>query len=101
MVKFAYPDAKYFRGIIEVLAKTMDEACFKVTPEGLKLRALDPAHVSLVDLEIPSSAFVEYECEEEYRLGFNTTMLLKLLKRGKRGDMLDISVEEELSLIHI
>lgn len=99
MLKIVYPDARTFRHIIETLAKIVDEASMKVTSEGVELKAMDPAHVSLLHLKFPPEAFEEYNVEGEFKIGFNTANILKFLKRGKKGDRLEISVEEDLLTI--
>ncbi|HIQ03538.1 MAG TPA: proliferating cell nuclear antigen (pcna) [Desulfurococcales archaeon] len=96
MLKIVYPDARTFRHIIEALSKIVDEALMKITSEGVELKAMDPAHVSLLHLKFPPEAFEEYSVEGEYKIGFNTANILKLLKRGKKGDRLELSVEEDM-----
>ncbi|MEM4639685.1 MAG: DNA polymerase sliding clamp, partial [Thermofilum sp.] len=61
MVRFVFPEAREWRYIIEGLATIVDEANFLVGPEGIRLRALDPGRVAMVDLFIPPSVFEEYK----------------------------------------
>ncbi len=93
--KISYPDAKAFQNIVEALSKIIDEVSLKLTPEGARIRAMDPAKIALIDIWLPSSAFLEYSVEEEVTAGFNVAGLLKLLRRGRRGDRLDLEVTPE------
>ncbi|MCA1820004.1 MAG: DNA polymerase sliding clamp, partial [Halobacteriales archaeon] len=47
--------------ILNAVSTLVDEAKIHVTPEGLNLKAVDPAHVAMVDLSIGKKAFVEYK----------------------------------------
>jgi len=93
-LKAILPEARAFASIIEALSRVVDEASMKFTPEKVILRALDPAKVSMFIMELPSILFEEYDVEEEVKIGFNTAVLLKLLKRSKRDDKLEIALEE-------
>ena len=94
-VRAAYPDASVFKSLIEMLSKMLDEAALTFSEDGMKIRAMDPANIALVDVYYPKEAFTEYEIEEEGECGINLAVALKLLKRVKRGERLEIKVEDE------
>ena len=92
----AYPDAKAFRTIMESLAKIVDEVAIHVTQESVRIRAMDPAHVALIDLMLPSTSFIEYDVEgDEVVGGVSIANVFKVIKRAKKGDKLDIDIDEE------
>ncbi len=95
--RLSYPDAKSFYNILDALAKLVDEVNMVITNEGVKAVALDPAHVALITIELPPESFIEYSIEEGDRveLGFNVANTAKIIKRGKKGDKLDIEVTDE------
>ncbi len=93
--KLSYPDAKSFYTILESLSKLIDEISMTITADGVRMRALDPAHVALIDITLPPEAFVEFDVEGEAKAGFNVPNLVKLLKRSKKGDKLELVVEED------
>ncbi|MET1127934.1 MAG: DNA polymerase sliding clamp [Thermoproteota archaeon] len=94
--KLSFPDAKSFYNIMEALGKIVDEASVSITPESFKVVALDPAHVVLIRIEIPNEAFIEYDVEEDgAKMGFNVETVSKILKRGKKGDKVEIEVEDD------
>lgn len=88
MVKFVFPEAREWRYIIEGLATIVDEANFVAGPEGIRLRALDPGRVAMVDLFIPPSVFDEYEAETETKIGVVLDDLVDIMKRAKADDRL-------------
>ncbi len=93
--RLSYPDAKSFYAIVETLSKIVDEVSMTITQEGVKAIALDPAHVALIEMELPPESFVEFEVEDEVKLGFNVANTAKLLKRGKKGDKLEVEIEHD------
>jgi len=95
MAKLVYPEAKYFKEIIDALGKLVDEVAFQLKPEGLKVVAMDPAKVSLIRIDIPATAFLEYDVEAEQVAGLSTASLSKMLKRIKKGDKFVLRVEED------
>jgi len=38
----------------------VDEASFSISKDGIQLRAMDPSHVAMVDLEWPNTIFQEF-----------------------------------------
>lgn len=92
MVRFAFAEAREWRYIIEGLATIVDEANFVVGPDGVKLRALDPGRVAMVDLFIPPSVFEEYRVEAETRIGVVLDDLVDVMKRAKADDRLIMEV---------
>lgn len=101
IARISYPDSKAFQGMVEALSKIIDEVSMKLGSEGARIRALDPAKIALIDIRLPPSAFLEYSVEEEASIGFNVSSLLKLLKRGKRGDRLEIEARGDRVTITI
>ena len=94
-VKVAYSDASVFKSLIEMLSKMLDEIVLTFREDGIRIRAMDPANIALVDVYYPKEAFTEYELEEESECGVNLAVVSRLLKRVKRGERLEIKVEDE------
>ena len=94
-LRFLFPDAREWKYLVQSLATIIDEASFVATSEGLKLRALDPSRIAMVDLFIPRDAFEEYEIgEEEVKIGVNFDDLNKIIKRGKADERVVFEVTE-------
>ena len=64
MFKLKVSDAKLLRDMATAISILVDEATFKIDPEGLKLRAMDPSRVAMIDFEWPKSIFQEYVSTE-------------------------------------
>jgi len=98
------PSADYFSDLMKAVQAVVDEGTFKIDQEGMKLIAMDPAHISLVDFELSSSAAEEYICEGELQMTISISELMKFLKRAKKGESLTLSYDEgakklELTLV--
>lgn len=92
MARFLYSEAKEWKTIIEAIAVLIEEASLVITPEGVKLRALDPSRTAMIDLSIPKEAFEDFSCEEEVRVGINFDDMKKILKRCKKDDKIEYDV---------
>ena len=86
--EIVFDRAKDFTSIITEVSNLIDEAAFKITKEGISMRALDPSRVVLVDLNLPAEIFSKYYIEEEETIGLNMDHFKKILKRAKSDDIL-------------
>ncbi|BCU70688.1 proliferating cell nuclear antigen (pcna) [Stygiolobus caldivivus] len=95
-----YDDARDIKAIIQTLTKLIDEALFEIKPEGIKLTAVDRAKISLISIDLPAEVFKEYDVQDEFRFGFNTQYMSKLMKavKGKQAISLDADNEEVVKL---
>ena len=82
------------KGIIDVTSPLVNEAKFNVTSKGLTLRAVDPAHVAMVDLELKSSAFEEYKADD-MELGIDLDKLSGIMKLATAEDLVSLEYDEE------
>ncbi len=101
MFKLKVADAKLLRDMITSISILVDEATFKIDPDGLKLRAMDPSRVAMIDFEWPKTIFEEYVCTEPTKMCINITELLKLLKRAGKGETLELSLDEKTGKLQI
>jgi len=95
MFKLKVADAKLLRDMVTTISILVDEATFKLDPEGLKLRAMDPSRVAMVDFEWPKTVFEEYVCTEPTKMCINISELLKLLKRAGKDEVVELSLDEK------
>ncbi|MHB8605907.1 MAG: proliferating cell nuclear antigen (pcna) [Thermoplasmatota archaeon] len=86
--------ADIFKSLIDATATLVDEAKIKVTPEGLTLKAVDPAHVAMVDLTIKKAAFSEFKAEN-LDLGLDMDKFKEVLKLAAADDEVVIDYDGE------
>ena len=75
MFKLKVSDAKLLRDMATAISILVDEATFKIDPDGLKLRAMDPSRVAMIDFEWPKAIFQEYEATEPSKMCLNISEL--------------------------
>jgi len=95
MFKLKVSEAKLLRDMATAISILVDEATFKIDAEGLKLRAMDPSRVAMIDFEWPKSLFQEYISTEPTKICLNISELLKLLKRAGKEEAVELSLDEK------
>jgi len=88
-------DAKTFRSVVDAISAVIDEATFLVGPDGIRLRAMDPSRVAMVDWEMQKTSFDEYEADGESKVCINLSEFKKILKRAGKDDTIELSLGEE------
>jgi proliferating cell nuclear antigen len=101
MFRLKVTDAKLLRDMATAISILVDEATFKIEPEGIKLRAMDPSRVAMVDFEWPKTVFEEYECTEPTKMCINISELLKLLKRTSKDEVVELSLDEKTGRLQV
>jgi proliferating cell nuclear antigen len=84
-----------FRSLVKALSVIVEEGTFNMNEAQVKLLAMDPSHVAMVDFELPSSFFDSYKCEGEPKLTINIKEFLRFLDRVDRDENVRIVLNEE------
>jgi proliferating cell nuclear antigen len=101
MFKIKMADAKLLKDMVTSISILVDEATFKIEPDGIKLRAMDPSRVAMIDFEWPKTIFEEYTCTEPTKMCINITELLKLLKRAAKEETVELSLDEKTGKLQV
>ncbi len=101
MFKLKVTDAKLLRDMATAISILVDEATFKIDLDGLKLRAMDPSRVAMIDFEWPKTVFEEYICNEPTKICINISELLKLLKRAGKDEAVELSLDEKTGRLQV
>jgi proliferating cell nuclear antigen len=101
MFKLKVSDAKLLRDMASAISILVDEATFKIEPEGLKLRAMDPSRVAMIDFEWPKTIFEEYVAQEPTKMCINISELLKLLKRAGKDESVEMSLDDKTGRLQV
>lgn len=81
------------KGIVNVISTLIDEVKFTIDKDGMSLKAVDPAHVAMVDLKISSEAFESYEAEDT-EIGLDLDKVKEVLKLSGAGDSISMEQDE-------
>jgi proliferating cell nuclear antigen len=101
MFKAKMADAKFLKDMMGAISILVDEATFDLAPEGIKLRAMDPSRVAMVDFEWPKTVFDEYACDESMKMCINISEMLKLLRRTGKDETVELSLDEKTGKLKI
>src|SRR5881296_3749257 len=94
-------DARLFRNLLGAISSLIEEADFTAGPEGIKLRSMDPSHIAMVDFEWPRTAFDTYECNGNTKLRLSVSNLLKLLKRTRSDESIEVVYDDTNKKLNI
>ena len=101
MFKASVSDAKLWKNLLDAISTLIEEADFNATPDGIKLRSMDPSHVAMVDFEWQKTAFEEYTCQEPTKIRVNIASMLKLLKRVGSDEILEMLYDEKTRKLNL
>ncbi|GFO97296.1 DNA polymerase sliding clamp [groundwater metagenome] len=85
--------AEKLKEAIESVSTLVDEAKLKLTPEGLSVRAVDPANVAMVSLDLARDAFESFEATDG-ELGIDLTKLNGIMEMADKGESIELSLDE-------
>ncbi|MFA7036632.1 MAG: DNA polymerase sliding clamp, partial [Methanosarcina sp.] len=86
-------NAELLKDAIASLAVIVDEVRFKIKPEGISVKAVDPANVAMGIFELGSSAFEEYSADE-CEIGIDLNKITDLLGIADRNDTVRMELDE-------
>ncbi len=86
------------RSIFSILTPIIGEVKLRADEEGWKIKAVDPAHVAMVDLELSKDAFERYEVEP-MELGLNVERLLEHIKGARSDETISLKLDDENRLV--
>jgi len=95
MINARMAESKVLKTCIGMMVNLIEETAFKFSPDGIRMKAMDPSHIALVDFELPAAAFVEYNVKQPTVLGINLIEMNKILSRSKAEDELILELDEK------
>jgi len=101
LFKAKISDAKLLRDMITAISTLVDEATFNITQEGIKLRAMDPSRVAMIDFEWPKTVFDEYTCDAPTKMCINIGEMLKLLRRTGKDESVELALDEKTNRLNV
>jgi proliferating cell nuclear antigen len=80
--------------LCDVLKETLNDVNFIFDDKGMRLMAMDGAHVALVHLRLDGDRFETYHCEEKIQVGLNMNNLFKLTKTITNMDIVTFFIQK-------
>ena len=100
-MKLVLTEPRYLKDSILIISELVNEANLKLFKDRIELIAMDPANVAMTVFKLLSSAFSEYNIEEERTIGVNLTNFTQILKRAKQTDTLTIELDEVKNRLNV
>jgi len=92
--------ADVLKEVVNVVSTLVDEAKFTVNSDGLTIKAVDPAHIAMVDLTLGKDAFEEFKADDA-ELGIDIDKLSQFLKLARSDDIVDLKHDEDKRRLNI
>jgi len=86
--------ADVLKEVVDVVSTLVDEAKFNVGKDSITVKAVDPAHVAMVDLSLDRGAFEAYKADEG-ELGIDMDKMKEILRLAKGGETISLSHDED------
>ncbi|MDO8553256.1 MAG: proliferating cell nuclear antigen (pcna) [Candidatus Micrarchaeota archaeon] len=93
-MKLVVQEAPALKAAVDTISSLVEEGVFEIKKDGLHLKAMDPSQISMVSFTMLKSAFVEFNVDEERKIGVDINQLSNVLARGKRGEKAELTLEE-------
>lgn len=85
-----------FKNLVSAISVVVEEAQFTSSPDGTTFRAMDPSHVNLLDVLIPSA-----KTEQEHKWCLRVDDLQKIAARTKKEDVVQVTVGKDVVTISL
>jgi len=92
--------SEVLKGVIDVTSPLVSEAKFNIDSKGISLRAVDPAHVAMINLKIDNKAFEEYKADD-MELGIDMDKLAGIMRLSSSGDIVSLEHDEKANRLII
>src|SRR6266571_1710411 len=86
--------ADVLKEVVDVVSTLVDEAKFNVSKDSVIVKAVDPAHVAMVDLSLDRGAFESFKADEG-ELGIDMDKMKEILRLAKAGETISLSHDED------
>ena len=86
--------AEVLKEVVDVVSTLVDEAKFNIGKDSVTIKAVDPAHVAMVDLSLDRGAFESFKADET-ELGIDMDKMKEILRLAKSGEVISINHDED------
>jgi len=87
-------NAGLLKSSVDTVSVLVDECKVRLDEEGLSIKAVDPANVGMVEMDIPADSFESYDADDEL-LGLNLVRFQDITGMANKGDTVVMELDEE------
>jgi proliferating cell nuclear antigen len=81
------------KAMVNIISTLIDEVKFTVKPDGMTLKAVDAAHVAMIEMNINEKAFESYSAEDT-ELGLDLEKVKGVLKLAGSGEVIRMEQDD-------
>ncbi|WP_254766091.1 DNA polymerase sliding clamp [Salinilacihabitans rarus] len=96
----AIVSAEALTSALEPVSTLVDECKIHLEEDGLRIQAIDPATVAMVDLSLEAAAFESYEADGGL-IGVDLSRLEDIAGMADAGQLVELELDEETRKLHI
>lgn len=93
MFELQLKEPTFLYNSIGIISDFIQEATFEINKNGIEMKAMDPANITMVILKLLPSAFSKYQVKDAEQMTLNVDNLKQALRRAKVTDTLTLSLE--------
>jgi len=86
------------KAITRATAALVSEAKFHFQDEKLHSRAVDPANVAMVIVDVPKESFESFEADDETVLGVDVNRIFEISKSIRNDELVQLKLDDDTSL---
>jgi len=83
-----------FKNAFDSIEKIVDEVTLTADSEALHLRCLSRDHITFITMDLEKTVFDEYLCDKPEKMAIDCTEFMKVLKKAKKDDTLELETDE-------
>lgn len=87
-------ESEKLKEMIESVSSIVDEGKLNLSSDGISIKAVDPANVAMVSLNLNSDAFEEFNASEG-ELGVDLKRLGDIVDMAQKAEMVELELDEE------
>lgn len=91
--------ALVLKRIVEAVKDMLKEGVLNCSNTGIKMRAMDNCHVSLLYLDLDADGFDHYRCDRDFVMGINFKTLAMVLKCADPDDSVSIEHNPDFDVV--
>ncbi|MBO6083816.1 MAG: proliferating cell nuclear antigen (pcna) [Candidatus Methanomethylophilaceae archaeon] len=81
------------KGLVNIISTLIDEVKFTITAEGMTLKAVDAAHVAMIEMNVTKDAFESFSAEDT-ELGLDLEKVKGVLKLAGSGETIRMEQDD-------
>jgi len=97
MFRATFPDARYLLDLFKAISVVAEEACFRISPDTMAVKAVDPSAIAMVDFSLARGAAEEWELDghDGLKIAVSVSEMLKIIGGARGGEAVTITYSPE------